>query len=211
MSGKDRLRRDDDRCRRHGALDAVLADAARHDAVIVTLVHLNGPPGVGKSTIASALVAMRPLALGIEIDTLRTWIGQWETEESSKGLAREIAYAMASAHLERGRDVVIPQLDIRLEVIKRLRTIAEGQGGRFVEVILTSSHGEMARRVGQPTSFGGAHPRNLFTPEELAAQIKHYATELERLRDEWPAALSVDVSNLSPAESLTAVVAAIQW
>ena len=156
-------------------------------------------------------MATRPLALDLEIDALRTWLGQWETEESSKGVAREIAYAMASAHLERGLDVVLPQLDVRRGVIAHLDGIAKERSARFVEVILTASTGELAARIAHPPSGQAAHPRDLFTPEELEEQIEHYRTALDRLAEEWPPALCVDVSGLSSTEAVARVKATIHW
>ena len=54
------------------------------------LLHLNGPAGVGKSTVAAAIVADLPLALCIDIDVVRTRIGRWVEQPESKRLAREV-------------------------------------------------------------------------------------------------------------------------
>ena len=151
------------------------------------------------------------MALGIEIDVLRTWIGQWATEESSKGVAREIAYAMAAAHLARDRDVVLPPLDIRPEVIERLEAMAENAGARFVEVILTAPPAELTTRLTRPRTGQAPHPRDLFSSEDLAAHIEHYANELERLRQSWPRAVAVDIAGLTPSEAVARVTAAIDW
>ena len=44
------------------------------------LILLNGPPGVGKSTLASRYAAQHPGALRCDIDVLRTMIGGWEDD-----------------------------------------------------------------------------------------------------------------------------------
>lgn len=44
-------------------------------SAVPDLIHLNGPPAVGKSTIAAALVRRRPLAPNLDIDALRVRLG----------------------------------------------------------------------------------------------------------------------------------------
>lgn len=154
---------------------------------------------------------MRPLSLRVEIDALRTWLGHWAKEESSKGLAREIAYSMAAAHLERGQDVVLPQLDVRQEVIARLAAIARDCNARFVEVVLTAEAAELAARVAHSPPSGVPHPRDLVTPDELGSQIEHYTSELDRLTRALPSALCIDVSGLTRAEAAARVRSAVDW
>jgi predicted kinase len=74
------------------------------------LVHLNGPPGIGKSTLARRYVDDHPLAFCLDIDAFRRLIGRWdEYEEQSGLLARAMAIEMATTHLSAGYDVVVPQ------------------------------------------------------------------------------------------------------
>lgn len=43
--------------------------------VVSRLIHLNGPPGIGKSTLARRYVDAHPGVLNCDIDVLRTLIG----------------------------------------------------------------------------------------------------------------------------------------
>ncbi|MCW2832638.1 MAG: hypothetical protein JWN68_591 [Nocardioides sp.] len=64
------------------------------------LIHLNGPPGIGKSTLARRYVADHPGVLNCDIDVLRTLIGGWEGDFGTAGaLIRPSALAMIGAYL----------------------------------------------------------------------------------------------------------------
>ncbi|MDQ6725014.1 MAG: ATP-binding protein [Actinomycetota bacterium] len=89
---------------------------------MVKLVLLNGPPAIGKTTLAARLVADRPLALLLDIDGIRCSMGQWEACDESKSLARLLAVQMARVHLSGGHDVVVPQLLAQLPFIEALRS-----------------------------------------------------------------------------------------
>ena len=45
-----------------------------------TLLHLNGPSGVGKSTLARAWADRHPGTLLCDIDELRTCVSGWESD-----------------------------------------------------------------------------------------------------------------------------------
>lgn len=53
------------------------------------LIHLNGAPGTGKSSLARRYLDDHPLTLQIEIDALRTSLGCWEPVPESRLIARE--------------------------------------------------------------------------------------------------------------------------
>ena len=74
------------------------------------LIHLNGPPGIGKSTLAQMYVDRRPGVLNLDIDQLRRLIGGSDDRFAETGeLVRPLALSMAGTHLRAGRDVVLPQ------------------------------------------------------------------------------------------------------
>jgi predicted kinase len=95
------------------------------------LIHLNGPPGIGKSTLAQLYIGEHPGVLNLDIDQLRALIGGWRER-----FVRPLALAMAGAHLRLGRDVVMPQYLGRLSEIERFEAVARHSGAVFVEVIL---------------------------------------------------------------------------
>lgn len=98
------------------------------------LIHLNGPPGIGKSTLARRYVADHPGVLNCDIDVLRTLIGGWESDFGVAGaLIRPAALAMIEAYLVSGHDVVLPQLLIDPGELARFDAAAVGAGAQFVE------------------------------------------------------------------------------
>ena len=73
------------------------------------LMFLTGAPGSGKSTLARLLVVERPLALLLDLDTLRAQLGDWRADPTAAGIrTRRLALAAARAQLELGGDVVVP-------------------------------------------------------------------------------------------------------
>lgn len=113
---------------------------------MASLVLLNGPPGVGKSTLAGRYLDEHPLTLIIEIDGLRMAMGGWAEHEESKLQARVLALALARAHLGAGHDVVVPQYLGRLEFIDQLQSVAAEIDATFHHVVLNDSHDAVVQR-----------------------------------------------------------------
>jgi predicted kinase len=101
------------------------------------LLLLNGPPGIGKSTIARRYADEHPGTLDCDIDVLRTLIGGWSTDFLRAGsLIRPAALAMIEGYLASGHDVVLPQLFIDPTEIALFETCAARTDADFIERLL---------------------------------------------------------------------------
>ncbi len=103
-----------------------------------TLLHLNGPSGVGKSTLARTWADRHKGTLICDIDELRSWVSGWEDDFVGTGEAvRQTALAMMTAYLRTGRDVVLPQLIVTPAQAERFEAAAAEAGATYVGVVLT--------------------------------------------------------------------------
>jgi len=117
------------------------------------LLLLNGPPGIGKSTVARRLCSGRALSLCLDIDMLRRSLGQWmDHPQQSGALAREMALAAAESHLRTGHGVVVPQFLGRPAFVERLEQLAVGISAPFDHVVLMADEASAVSRF-----LGRAH------------------------------------------------------
>jgi predicted kinase len=104
------------------------------------LIHLNGPPGIGKSTIAQLYAEHHPGVLNLDIDQVRGLIGGWRERFAETGrIVRPIALGMARAQLDQGLDVVMPQYLGKPAEIGKFETVARDCGAEFAEIVLMDS------------------------------------------------------------------------
>lgn len=123
------------------------------------LIHLNGPPGIGKSTLARRYGADHPGTLVCDIDVLRAMVGGWESDFHGAGSRiRSAALAMISAYLLTGDDVVLPQLISRRDEQERFRAAATDVGAQYQCLLLMAEPGDVVRRFHARHAESGADP-----------------------------------------------------
>jgi adenylate kinase family enzyme len=118
------------------------------------LIHLNGPPGVGKSTLAQRYVDEHPGALNLDIDTVASLIGGWREDFFGVlAAARNLAIAMIDAHLRTGCDVVMPQLVTSAEEAEGFLLTAERARAVYIEVALNVDLAEQIDRFSVKATY----------------------------------------------------------
>jgi len=125
------------------------------------LIILNGPLGVGKSTLAKKYAEEYPLTLLLDIDEVWAMFSHWrEKKEISAPLSKLMALEMARVNLTAGNDVVIPQIIQTAELAENFKALSKECGGEYIEVLLLVEKEESIRRFikrgqeeGNPTGF----------------------------------------------------------
>ena len=176
------------------------------------LVLLNGPPGIGKSTLSRRYVEDHPGTLDLDVDRLRGFVGGWRERFDETGeIVRPVALAMVTAHLRGGRDVVLPQLLANLAEIAKFERAAHDGGGTFLHVVLLDdedrSVGRFARRDGDDPWH--EHVRALVAARDGDDGLRALHRRLLEVLAQLPEAVVVDSVEGEPDATYARLVAAV--
>lgn len=177
-----------------------------------SLIHLNGPPGIGKSTLSALYADRHPGTLNLDIDSLHRLVGGWQDEDGrTHDVLRPVALAMAATHLAGGRDVVLPQFLGRLEELAKFERVAQEQGARFREVVLLHDKAEAIARFERrrDDSAWGEHNRRLVARLGGATMLGGMYDQLMAILELRPAAMVVRSEPDAIEETYAAVLQAL--
>ena len=166
----------------------------------MNLIILNGPAGVGKSTIASKIQSYMPEIEVISIDNLRRTMPNYRNNRQE---SLRLSYAYAEDYMKKyfnsGKTVIIDKCITQSEILDRFIDIADKYGAKALEFILFAEK----EIVKQRSKYRGFTPGSLLTPEK----VEELWEKTNSLKTQRPKAIVIDTANLSPEAVFNIVIA----
>ncbi|WP_206784080.1 AAA family ATPase [Amycolatopsis sp. MtRt-6] len=175
------------------------------------LIHLNGPSGIGKSTIAQAYVEQHPGVLNLDTDRVVCLIGGWrDTFFQTFKAAQLLAVAMAETHLRTGHDVVMPQLATRVVDVRPFELAADNCQAEYREILLTAEKSVACGRFAERAANGDAATKgvdDVLRERGGTAVVERIHDQLAAYMPQRPRCLVVPTDGRAPGETYDAVLA----
>ncbi|MEX0598396.1 MAG: AAA family ATPase [Candidatus Paceibacterota bacterium] len=128
------------------------------------IIVINGPTGIGKSTIASKIHQDLPLAFLLSIDEQRRYISHYrENRIESRDLVHKIALDIVNNYLQTGNDIIIDGVITDIEFIEKIIQIGQKHNAQIFEFILNSDKDTLIKRAKER----GFREGGLLTPEKV--------------------------------------------
>ena len=172
------------------------------------LVVINGPPAVGKSTMARKYADAHPMTLRIDVDEVRESISAWRDAPSEAGIrARALVVAMARDHLQAAHDVVVAQLYGWTDDLDVLEGVARETQSTFHEIVLMA---DLASTLERFTDRGGSRLDDALAGPDGLDSIARLHRRVADLLRERPSAVVVTPIWDDPEATYETVVAALR-
>lgn len=166
------------------------------------LILINGPAGVGKSTISTHLHADIPNSILIDVDELRRSIPNYkEQRKESLLLSYERTKEAIENHLKKGKTVIIDKGISFSDTLDSFVEIGAECGADVREIFLFASKEGVQRRADER----GYKPGSLLTRE----RVGELWDELDALQQKRRSAIVIDTTSLSIEDTYEKVRKAI--
>ncbi len=154
------------------------------------LIIINGPWGVGKSTLAAQLHADMPRSVHVEIDVLRKSIcGYDDSPEENFRFVIRLASDIIQRCLEEGRDVIVDKMLRANDLLDDIRQAGDRHGADVFELMLWASLETVLERGSRRGYSAGVFSR------EKAIEAWEQS---EKIMGERKDAVVVDTENKTP-------------
>jgi len=155
----------------------------KNNKKVPKLILLNGPPGIGKSTLSKRYTDNHPMTLNIDIDHIWWMMGQWqESRPESEEQKFVLANALVDAHLSQGYDVIIAQHVATTGYYKKLESIVDKYRAKLIEITLLCSEKDAVQRCidrGLKAGYkNGFRPGGILESEGGANKLKAMYREM---------------------------------
>ena len=167
------------------------------------LVIINGPTGVGKSTVAKLLHQEMPMSFLLDVDEQRRHLSHYRDhrEESGK-LCHAVGQAIVRTCFAHGRDVIIEKLILKDEILDAYRAIADENRATNHEYILWAPKQLVLDRA----HARGWRPDGLLTPEKCEL----FWDRMDAFKGTRRQAKILDITTMDPEQVKDAMVKKIQ-
>jgi predicted kinase len=178
------------------------------------LIHLNGPSGIGKSTIARTYAERHPGVLDLDTDRIVCLIGGWrDTFFETFKAAQLLTLAMAETHLRTGHDVVMPQLATRVIDIEAFEDAAKRCDAEYREILLTAGKAVAGARFADRAANGDAATRGIddvLGERGGTALVERIHDQLTAYLPQRPDCVVVPTDGRAPGQTYADVVALLE-
>lgn len=160
------------------------------------IIIINGPCGIGKSTVAEKVHSNIPLSFLLDIDAQRRFVsGRREHPKESGKMVMTISQNILETCLQLGVDVVIDKMTFDKDGLDFYYKIAEKYDADIYEIILFASKELVIKRAAARgyDIEGGA---GLFTPQKC----EYFWEEINKIKDTREKAHIINVEELSERE-----------
>jgi broad-specificity NMP kinase len=166
------------------------------------LILLNGPCGVGKSTVAEIIHRELRGSVLINLDTLRRFVsGHHELRAQSHDLSVALTAAMLNACAVHSTDAVVDKMLYDNAALDTFRRIVTEHGGTAFEFLLWADKETVVRR----SDIRGYRPNGVYTREKCLA----FWETMDTFRKQRPTADIIDTTKESPTEVAAYIMEAV--
>lgn len=158
------------------------------------LILINGPTGIGKSTIAGKIHQSLPLSFLLDIDAQRRYIsGYKEYREESLDLVLKLSLAIVERSLQSGHDVIIDKVFTDAKISDAFLELGRKYGAAVFEFVLTADKDTLIARADERGYIEGS----MLTPEK----VPEFWEKIQNYIKDRPHATVVETKNLSIDET----------